>query len=56
MIVLGFQYMHEAMRFQDELRRRFAKFNLEAHTEKTSAKKLRYKKAELKITMRKRLH
>ena len=35
-IVLGFQYKHEAMRFQGELRRRFAKFNLEVHTEKTS--------------------
>jgi RNA-directed DNA polymerase len=102
-MVLGFQYKHEAMRFQDELRRRFTKFNLEVHTEKTSliefgryaverrkergdvkpetfnflgfthicsksrlgkftvlrktsAKKLRYKIAELKITMRKRLH
>jgi len=102
-MVLGFQYKHEAMRFQEELRRRFAKFNLEVHTEKTSliefgryaverrkergdgkpetfdflgfthicsksrlgkftvlrktsAKKLRYKIAELKITMRKRLH
>jgi group II intron reverse transcriptase/maturase len=35
-IVLGFQYKHEAMHFQDELRKRFAKFNLEVHTEKTS--------------------
>ena len=102
-MVLGFQYKHEAIRFQEELRRRFTKFNLEVHTEKTSliefgryaverrkergvskpetfdflgfthicsksrlgkftvlrktsAKKLRYKIAELKITMRKRLH
>ena len=35
-MVLGFQYKHEAMRFQEELRRRFTKFNLEVHTEKTS--------------------
>jgi len=35
-IVMGFQYRHEAMRFLEELKDRFKKFNLEVHTEKTS--------------------
>lgn len=35
-IMLGFQYKHEAMRFQEELKSRFKKFNLEVNTEKTS--------------------
>ena len=35
-IVMGFQYKHEAMRFLEELKDRFKKFNLEVHTEKTS--------------------
>ncbi|KKM50668.1 hypothetical protein LCGC14_1555950 [marine sediment metagenome] len=102
-MVLGFQYRHEAMHFLEELKRRFKKFNLEVHTEKTSliefgryaverrkergegkpetfdflgfthicsksrlgkftvlrktsAKKMRNKLAELKRTMRTRLH
>jgi group II intron reverse transcriptase/maturase len=102
-MLLGFQYKHEAMRFLEELKSRFKKFNLEVNTEKTSliefgryaverrkergegkpdtfdflgfthvcsksrmgkftvlrktsAKKLRNKLAELKKTMRERLH
>jgi len=35
-MVLGFQYKHEAMRFLEELKSRFRKFNLEVNTEKTS--------------------
>ncbi len=35
-MVLGFQYKHEAIHFQEKLRRRFRKFNLEVNTEKTS--------------------
>lgn len=35
-MVLGFQYKHEAMGFQEELKERFKKFNLEVNTEKTS--------------------
>lgn len=35
-MVLGFQYKHEAMRFLEELKSRFKKFNLEVNTEKTS--------------------
>jgi group II intron reverse transcriptase/maturase len=34
-IVVGFQYKSDAGRFQNELRARFAKFNLELHPEKT---------------------
>jgi len=33
--VLGFQHRHEAERFLDELRERFAKFGLELHPDKT---------------------
>ena len=101
--VLGFQHKHEAMRFLEELKRRFKKFSLEVHAEKTSliefgryaaerrkergvdkpetfdflgfthicsksrlgkysvlrktsAKKMRNKLADLKITMRARMH
>jgi group II intron reverse transcriptase/maturase len=35
-MVLGFQYKHEAMRFLEDLKSRFRKFNLEVNTEKTS--------------------
>jgi RNA-directed DNA polymerase len=35
-IILGFQSRHEAIRFLDELKGRFKKFNLEVNTEKTS--------------------
>lgn len=35
-IVLGFQHKHEAMRFLEELKSRFRRFNLEVNTEKTS--------------------
>jgi len=35
-MVLGFQHKHEAMRFLEELKGRFKKFNLEVSTEKTS--------------------
>lgn len=35
-MVLGFQFKHEAMRFLEELKRRFKKFNLEVNTDKTS--------------------
>jgi RNA-directed DNA polymerase len=35
-MVLGFQYKHEAVRFLEELKSRFRKFNLEVNTEKTS--------------------
>jgi RNA-directed DNA polymerase len=34
-IVVGFQNWHDAERFQEELRERFAKFNLELHPDKT---------------------
>jgi hypothetical protein len=33
--VMGFEYQHDAQRFLDELRERFAKFGLELHPEKT---------------------
>jgi len=102
-VVLGFQYKHEAIRFVEELKSRFRKFNLEVNAEKTaliefgrfaakdrkergkgkpetfdflgfthicsrsrkgkftvlrktSGKKMRNKLAELKKTMRERLH
>lgn len=35
-LIVGFQYKHEAMRFQEDLKSRFKKFNLEVNTEKTS--------------------
>src|SRR2546425_897140 len=34
-LIVGFQYQSDAVRFLDELRERFTKFNLELHPEKT---------------------
>jgi len=69
--VVGFQYRKDAERFLGDLRKRFLKFNLELHKDKTQliefgrlfmvlrhsiGKRIRAKLMELKIELKRRLH